>query len=33
MNDLMWAHIYVLATERDGVRYLLINCISNPQNN
>jgi hypothetical protein len=32
MNDLMWAHIYVVATG-NGVRYLLINCKGNPENN
>jgi|GEM_PF-2528097 hypothetical protein len=33
MNDLMWAHVYVLPVGEKGVKYLLINCITNPQNN
>lgn len=33
MNDLFWAHVYVLPTYGAGVRYLLINCTTNPQNN
>ncbi len=32
MNDLMWAHIYVVPTGT-GFGYLLINCIGNPENN
>ncbi len=32
MNDLMWAHIYVVATG-NSIRYLLINCLGNPENN
>jgi hypothetical protein len=32
MNDLLFAHIYVVPAE-SGVSYLLINCIGNPENN
>lgn len=32
MNDLMWAHIYVVPTGT-GFGYLLINCTGNPENN
>jgi hypothetical protein len=32
MNDLMWAHIYVVPTGT-GYGYLLINCTGNPENN